>query len=98
MYENARNRVISPDGDTDLLIWAIGWCSSGRYPSILLVLIVLDYALRIPIDREEDNFGFHLKKRKSKRVGPVVFTDFDSADDIVLLYEKFEQAQIYRPY
>ena len=37
--------------------------------------------------------GFHIKKRQSRRVGPVCLTDLDFADDIALISEQIEQAQ-----
>ena len=37
--------------------------------------------------------GFHLVKRQSRRVGPVVVTDLNFADDIGLLSNNIQQAQ-----
>jgi hypothetical protein len=45
-------------------------------------------ALRKAIDGQEEPLGFHLEKRKTRRVGPVTATDFDFADDIALLSEE----------
>ena len=58
-----------------------------------LFVIVLDYALRTAIDGREEDLGFHLEKRKSRRVGPEVITDFDFTDDIAILLEEIQQAQ-----
>ena len=49
--------------------------------------------MRTAIDGREEELGFHLERRKSRRVGPEVITDFDFADDIALLSEEIEQAQ-----
>jgi hypothetical protein len=35
--------------------------------------------------RSEDELGFQLHQRQSRRKGPVVVTDLDFADDIALL-------------
>ena len=53
----------------------------------------MDYALREAIDGREEELGFHLVKRKSRRVGPEVLTDLDFADDIALISEEIRQAQ-----
>ena len=45
------------------------------------------------IEGKEEELGFHLVKRRSRRIGPEVVTDFDFADDIALLSEEINQAQ-----
>ena len=92
MYENTRAKVTSPDGETDLFELLAGVLQGDTLAPYLFV-IVLDYALRIAIDGREEDLGFHLEKRKSRRVGPEVITDFDFADDIALLSEEIQQAQ-----
>ncbi len=54
---------------------------------------MLDYALRKAIHGKEEELGFCLKKRRSRRVGPETITDLDFADDIALLSEQIAQAQ-----
>jgi hypothetical protein len=92
-YENTRAKVISPDGETDLFQILAGVLQGDTLAPYLFV-IVLDYALRKAIDGQEEPLGFHLEKRKTRRVGPVTATDFDFADDIALLSEEIDQAQI----
>ena len=58
-----------------------------------LFVIVLDYALRAAIEGKEEQLGFKLMKRQSRRIGPTVMTDLDFADDIALLSEEINQAQ-----
>ena len=58
-----------------------------------LFVIVLDYALRMTIDGKEEELGFHLERSKSRRIGPIVVTDLDFADDIALLSMDIRQAQ-----
>ena len=58
-----------------------------------LFVIVLDYALKIAIDGREEELGFQLAHRQSRRIGPEVVTDLDFADDIALLSEQVHQAQ-----
>ena len=49
--------------------------------------------MRKAIDGREEELGFHLVKRKSRRVGPVTITDTDFTDDIALISELMSQAQ-----
>ena len=58
-----------------------------------LFIIALDCALRKAVSGKEDDYGFHLKKRQSRRVGPVCLTDLDFADGIALVSEQVDQAQ-----
>ena len=45
------------------------------------------------IDGKEEELGFHLERRKSRRIGPEVLTGLDFADDIALLSMDIRQAQ-----
>ena len=92
MYQNTKAKVISPDGETELFEILAGVLQGDTLAPYLFV-IVLDFALRMAIDGSEEELGFHLEKRQSRRVGPVVVTDFDFADDIALLSEEIQQAQ-----
>ena len=44
-------------------------------------------------DGKKEELGFHLERRKSRRIGPVALTDLDFADDIALLSMDIRQAQ-----
>ena len=58
-----------------------------------LFIIALDHALRKAIGGREEELGFTLVPRKSRRVPPVTVTDLDFADDIALVSNTIEQAQ-----
>ncbi len=58
-----------------------------------LFIIVIDYALRTAREGKEEELGFLLVKRRSRRVGPVVVTGFDFADYIALLSNDTSQAK-----
>ena len=58
-----------------------------------IFVIMLDYALRQAINGREEELGFQLHRRQSRRKGPVVVTDLDFVDDIALLSEQINQAQ-----
>ena len=84
--------MISPDWETDLFELLAGVLQGDTLAPYWFVM-VLDYALRTAIDGRKEDLGFHLEKRKCRRVGPEVITDFDFADDIALLSEEIQQAQ-----
>ncbi len=59
-----------------------------------LFIIALDYALRQATEKgREEQLGFTVIPRKSRRVGPTLKTNFDFADDIALLSNLEYQAQ-----
>ena len=68
-------------------------CPAGRHPCPYLFIIVLDYALRRAITGKEEQLGFTITPGKSRRVRPVIQTDFDFADDIALVSDSVEKAQ-----
>ena len=57
-----------------------------------LFIIALDYALRCAINGHEEELGFTLSKRASRRVPAKMLTDLDFADDISLLSDTVEKA------
>ena len=82
-YTNTKAKEISPDGETKLF-------DIAPY----LFIITLDYCLRNAISGSEEELGFTIKPRQSRRIGPKVVTDLDFADDISLISNTIEQAQI----
>ncbi|XP_072039241.1 uncharacterized protein [Amphiura filiformis] len=63
MYQNTKAKVISPDGETELFEILAGVLQGDTLAPYLFV-IVLDFALRIAIDGNEEELGFHLEKRR----------------------------------
>ena len=57
-----------------------------------LFIIALDYALRCAINGREEELGFTLTKRASRRIPAKMITDLDFADDISLLSDTVEKA------
>ena len=57
-----------------------------------MFIIALDYALRLAINGREEELGFTLVPRQSRRV-PVMVTDLDFADDIALISDTAEKAR-----
>ena len=92
MYQDTMAKVVSPDGETDLFEILAGVLQGDTLAPYLFV-IILDYALRSAIEGKEEELGFHLTKRRSRRIGPEMVTDFDFADDIALISEEVHQAQ-----
>ena len=64
MYSNARARIVTPDGETDLFEITAG-VLQGDTLATFLFIIVLDYALRNAIDGNEEELGFGPVKKAS---------------------------------
>ena len=90
-YGNLNEKVVSPDGDTDLFSIQAGVMQGDTLAPFLFV-IALDYALTQAIAGREEELGFTLSPRKSKRIPATSICDLDFADDIVLLCNQVEQA------
>ena len=71
--------MISPGGETELFDIIAGVLQRDTLAPRLSV-IVLDFALRMTIDGKEEELGFHLERRKKRRIRPEVPIDFDFAD------------------
>ena len=54
---------------------------------------MLDYALRKAINGREEELGFTIVPRRSRRHNPIVITDLDFADDIALISNNAAQAR-----
>ena len=74
--------IRSPDGETEYVDIVAG-VSQGDTLAPYLLIIYLDYVLRISIDKKEN--GFWLTKKKSRRYHAKTITDADYADDIAIL-------------
>ena len=92
MYDKTRARVITPDGETEFFEILAG-VLQGDTLAPFLFAIVLDYAMRQALNGREEELGFKIERRRSRRHRPVVVTDTDFADDIALLCEGIEEAQ-----
>lgn len=92
LYQGTRARVITPDGETDYFEILAG-VLQGDTLAPYLFAIVVDYVLRKAISGREEELGFTISPRKSRRVPPVQVTDLDFADDIALLSNEIHQAQ-----
>jgi hypothetical protein len=91
-YANTTAKVLSPDGETEPFPILAG-VLQGDTLAPYLFIIVLDYALRRAIEGNEEQLGFTVTPRKSRRIGAIVKTDFDFADDIALVSNLSDQAQ-----
>ena len=58
-----------------------------------LFIIVLDYAMRKAMAGKEEELGFTITPRRSRRHPKVVLADLDFPDDIALLSDEVAQAQ-----
>ena len=89
-YTNTEAQVLSPDGDTDFfVIQAVVLQGDTLAP----LLFILDYAMRKATLNPQET-GFTLTPRRSRRHPPITITDTDFADDIALLSDNVEKAQL----
>ena len=91
-YHNTSAKVITPDGDTEQFD-IYGGVLQGDTLAPYLFITVLDYCMRSAINGYEEQLGFTINPRRSRRVGPLMVTDLDFADDIALVSNTASQAQ-----
>ena len=91
VYNNTKAKVCSPDGETDYFEINAG-VMQGDTLAPFLFIVALDYALRLAITGREEELGFTLIPRRSRRVHPVIITDLDFADDIALISDTTNMA------
>ena len=58
-----------------------------------LFVIMIDFVMRKVYNGKEENLGFTLKRRMSRRHPAEVITDLDFADDLALLTHEIQPAQ-----
>ena len=93
MYTNTKARIVTPDGETEQFDITAG-VLQGDTLAPFLFIIVLDYAMRKAMaGGKEEELGFTLTPRRSRRHPKEVLADLDFADDIALLSDAIEQAQ-----
>ena len=90
-YASTRAKVYSPDGVTEEFDIVKG-VIQGDTLSPYLFVIILDYGLRKAIKGREEELGFTIVPRRSRRVHPIVLTDLDFSDDIALISDSVRQA------
>ena len=91
-HHETKAKVITPDGETDGFD-IYGGVLQGDTLAPNLLITVLDYCLRSAINGREEHLGFTINPRQSRRVGPLMVTDLDFADDIALVSDIACQAQ-----
>ena len=93
MYSNTKAKVVTPDGETELFDITAGVLQGDTLAPFLFV-IVLDYAMRKAMaDGKEEELGFTITPRRSRRHPKETIADLDFADDISLLSDAIQQAQ-----
>ena len=90
MYQDTRSMVCSPDGDTDFFDISAG-VLQGDTLAPYIFIICLDYVLRKALDKNNE-LGFTLAKRKSKRYPAMKITNADYADDLAVLADVLKDA------
>ena len=92
LYNNTRAKILSPDGETEYFEIIAG-VLQGDTLAPYLFAIVLDYAMMMALNGNEERLGFQLTRRRSRRTPPTIVTDMDFADDIALISHNIQQAQ-----
>jgi hypothetical protein len=77
MYKNTKAKVITPDGKTEVFDILAGVLEADTLAPYLFV-IVLDYALREAISGKEEELGFQLTKRRSRRKKAMTVVQYSS--------------------
>ena len=91
LYKNIKSLVRSPDGDTEFFDnLAVVLQDDTLAP--FLVVICLDYALRISLDKCND-YCLTLELARSRRFPTKKITEAHYADDLALLYDNSYNAQ-----
>ena len=85
--------MVTPDGETELFDISAG-VLQGDTLAPFLFIIVLDCAKRrVMADGKEEELGFKITPRKSRRHPKVALADLDFADDIALISDAIDQVQ-----
>ena len=92
LYNETEAQVLSPDGDTDFFQIQAGVLQGDTLAPILFILS-LDYVMRNATTNPQET-GFTLNPRRSSRHPAATITDADFADDIALLSDTIEKAQL----
>ena len=92
-YKDTHAKVITPDGETKNFEITKGVLQGDTLAPFLFV-ITLDYAMRQAIGGHEEEFGFEITKKQSRRHSATILTDLSYADDIALVSQEVEQAQL----
>ena len=90
LYQDTCSMVRSPDGDTDFFDISAG-VLQGDTLAPYIFIICLDYVLRKALDKNNE-LGFTLAKRKSKRYPAMKITNADYADDLAVLADVLKDA------
>ena len=91
LYRNTKEKVRSPDGDTEYFDIVAGLLQANTLASNLFI-ICLDYVFRTSIDKIREN-GFDLTEKRSRTYPAKTITDADYANDIAILANAPNQAK-----
>ena len=92
LYLDTEAQVLYPDGETDFFNISAGVLQGDTLAPMLFILS-LDYALRKAASNSHQTC-FTLQPQPSRRQHAIMITDTDFADDIALLSDTIEKAQL----
>ena len=92
-YTNTKSKVITPDGDISNFDSKAG-VLQGDTLAPYLFTIIFDYIMKQTYKDREEELGFTLQKQKSMRVPSVLVHNLDFVNELALITENVNQAQI----
>ena len=92
IYDDTSAKVITPYLEMEKFS-ILASVLQGDTLAPYLFVIVIDYIMRKALTGKEENLGFQLSKRQSRRVPPIIVTDMDFADDIALVSDGIKEAE-----
>ena len=84
-------KALSTNGEIEFSDILAGVQQSETLPSYLF--IIFGCAVGKTLNGMEEELGYQIRRRQSKRIPPECITDLDFADDIMLISEQIKQAQ-----
>ena len=92
LYSNTCSSVLTPDCETEPFDVLTGILQGDTLAPFLFVVVV-DYIMRTSVDTINEK-GFQYQPRRGSRHPALHITDADFADDIALLSDNLENAQV----
>ena len=93
VYTGTKAKVVTADGTTEVFDILAG-VLQGDTLAPYLFIIVVDYIMTLTIDDDETDSGFTLKPARSRRVVAEKLADVEFADDVALVTDTIEGAQL----
>jgi hypothetical protein len=94
LYTGTKAKVVTADGTTGLFEILVG-VLQGDTLAPYLFIIVVDYITTLTMDDDKTDSGFTLKPARSRRVLAEKLAEVEFADDVALVTDTIEGAQLF---